>query len=191
MTTCNICRRSGYSGPCVPAGEPIPPLFTYQYEGTYANSVYSDGGGVTLSVAAKNNVTLAVDLGPLSADMYFDETCMSLLDVQCADLAVFMMQQGVLPEYSTAASTMQGEKKACSLAEFRGSPPEIPAAGVSTRNRTTAFPWGANVPLPDGPSMYAVSEGYDDDSVLFFIFNGVAFMPMTNITESDAITISV
>ena len=156
MTTCNICRRSGYSGPCVPAGEPIPPLFTYQYEGTYANSVYSDGGGVTLSVAAKNNVTLAVDLGPLSADMYFDETCMSLLDVQCADLAVFMMQQGLLPEYSPAFSTMKREKNACSLAEFRGSPPKKKKTCFRRRDGDGALRWEGRRRSPLSNSLHQV-----------------------------------
>ena len=182
MTTCTVCGRSAYGPPCVPSSEPIPPLYARQYVGTYGNAVYSDGGGATLSVGPvldEDPATLEVAFGPYSGAVVFDAASMSLLDEDCAAVEQFLTLQGVLPAHSAGVEALRDRARAgdaCSLAEFRGGPPEMPEAGVSSRNGTIAFPWGMNVPIPDGPSFYAVT--LKDESVLFFLFNGVAFGPM-------------
>ena len=46
----------------------------------------------------------------------------------------------------------------CAIAEFIIAP-EAPRAGVSVHHGSVSFPWGCGaVPLPDGPSLYALSN---------------------------------
>ena len=189
MMTCNACGKSAYSGPCIPGGQGLLPLRREAYTGSYGNHLYSSGdAGVEFIVeVADENESLLVHLGPLHTVVTFGEQSM-VQHEKCAFLAQFMAQNGILPLWSdayrmlntlTASSSKRnsegkgsGEGPVCVLAEFAAVDAEIPEAGVSARNRTIAFPWGSNVPLPDGPSVYAVSHLHE---VLFFLFDGVAF----------------
>jgi CubicO group peptidase (beta-lactamase class C family) len=164
QTTCTPCGRSGASGPCMPSGHDAPPLPASAFVGNFGTVAYGSSslsltaGGGALPSAPSAPSTLQVSIGPVEhAPLSFSRTSF-VVEATCAQVAA-TLEKGLLQVWAVgAAQRLAFLPGNCTLVEYV-LPAEVPAAGVSASKGTVAFPWGCGpVPLPDGPSVYAVSH---------------------------------
>ena len=170
-TTCTACNRSGASGPCAPSGFSAPPLPASSFVGTFGRGSYAKqltlaastgtpGSGSDGSGAGDGSVGLTLSFGPMHlSPLRFSNLSLVLHATRCAEVSKALTRLAAVAPWGRASlerlAALPGN---CSLTE-RVVPAEIQAVGVSASEGRVAFPWGCGlVPLPDGPSLYAVSH---------------------------------
>jgi len=153
-TTCTACGTAGSSKPCIPSGINAPPLPLGNFVGKYGTPAY---GKEAVTLEARDSMLL-LTFGAVKASAVSFSNTSFVLQESCATVAATLEKVSV--PWAASALSLLGALSGgnCTLVEWVV-PPEIPAGGVSARRGTVAFPLGCGiVPLPDGPSVYAVAH---------------------------------
>ncbi|CAK0837517.1 unnamed protein product [Prorocentrum cordatum] len=148
--TCTPCGTALSSlGFCLPGNRTSPSVAASALAGAYGDDFY---GSSVLRVREEEGGGLRARLGPVDAALRFGPGNMDTT-MPCAQLE----QSLALPAWMRGPLARSGGS--CRAVELRA-PAEAPAAGVSARGRSAAFPWTCGTfPLPDALPIFLVVDG--------------------------------
>eukprot|EP00658_Telonema_sp_P-2_P050636 TRINITY_DN3865_c0_g1_i1.p1 TRINITY_DN3865_c0_g1~~TRINITY_DN3865_c0_g1_i1.p1 ORF type:complete len:138 (-),score=29.34 TRINITY_DN3865_c0_g1_i1:292-705(-) len=112
--------------------------------------------GTAIQLAAAGEQLMA-SVGPVAQQLLIFSNASMVLHGRCSEVARTVLELAPAWESGEVRRRLTGGE--CTLLQYILHP-EIPAAGVSAKNQTIAFPWGCGnyMPMPDGASIGVLAQ---------------------------------